>query len=55
MSQDIYNAAKSGLISKGVDPKDAEAAAQVVASDKAGRERTPEQQAAVTKAWSQIQ
>jgi len=29
-------------------------AAQVVASDKAGQERTPEQQAVVTKARSQI-
>ena len=55
MSQSIYEAAKSGLISKGVTPEDAAAAAKVVASDKVGQERTPEQQAAVTRAWRQIE
>jgi len=54
MDQHLYTAALAALVARGCELKAAEAAALVVANDRPDKERTPQEQAIVTKAWRQI-
>lgn len=50
----LYDATKTTLVSKGVSQQDADAAARIIASDKPGQDRTPEQQTLVTRIRQQV-
>jgi hypothetical protein len=54
MDTTLYDATKTTLVGKGVSQQDADAAARIIASDKPGQERTPEQQTLVTRIWQQV-
>lgn len=49
-----FQIAKQTLVNEGCPPDIAAEAAEVLVQDAPGKERTPEQQAKVTKAWRYV-